>query len=103
MRTFTLILSVSLLFLLVGLGRVSLAKDVTATATITASEDGGKSITIKNEAGEEVNCKVSTKRTSIKKGTAPGSQGDLAVGKKVTVVYDDENPAKEAKAITIQD
>lgn len=92
MRKALVVAAVGLSFLCTSLTRVSLAKDVTAQGAITALEDDGKQMTFKTEAGEEVTCKVSSKRTKF-------SKKDLEVGKKVTVVYDDENPAKEARSI----
>lgn len=92
MKKRTAILTASILSGFLCLGGVSLAKDVTVKGSVTAVEDDGKSLTLKTEAGEDLTCKVSSKRTKV-------SKADLAVGKKVTVVYDDENPAKEARSI----
>jgi hypothetical protein len=96
MKKQTVILAVSVLFGFLCLSHVSFAKDVTVTGSVTAVEDEGKSVTLKTDAGEELTCKVSSKRTKF-------SKKDLAVGKKVTLVYDDENPAKEAKTIAAKE
>ena len=94
---------VSFLFVFVGLVGVSAAKDVTAKGSLTKVEDDGKSITLKTDAGEELTCKVSSKRSKVMKGSAAAAMKELAEGKKVTVVYDDENPGKEAKTVTIEE
>jgi len=94
----TIIATVVATFVLtLGFGVVAFAKDVTAKGTIAVVEDEGKQLTIKPEAGENLVCKFSSKRSKIE----GGSKKDVVVGKSVTVLYDDENPAKEIKTLTL--
>ncbi len=95
-------LAITALFLGTAFLGSAAAKEVTVKGSVTAVEDDGKSMTVKGEAGETT-FKVSSKRTKFKKGTEKAGRKDVAAGKTVTVLYDDENPAKEAISIEVSE
>lgn len=101
MNRSALLLLASTLLIAAGWAAQSSAKDVSVKGRVTAVAEDGKSITLKAEGGQELTVGVSSKRTKVTKAGGKAAKADLAAGKTVAVVYDDENPGNEARSIDV--
>jgi len=88
------------LFLLSMAGVVS-GQALTAKATITKLD--GSDILFKNEKGEEVKSKISSKRTKVMKGTAAATADDLKEGMKIEITYVKDGNRNEPSLVKIID
>lgn len=69
---------------------------------ISAVEDDGAYIVVKDKDGKEVKLRISSSATDLTKGGKPIGRKAVKVGDKVKVVYDEKDARKTASKIEVQ-
>lgn len=79
----------------------ALAKSVTVNATVVEIDDEHKWFTFKTDDGKEVECKISSKRTGVKKGGKSVSRKEVKPGVKINITYKPDGDKNEPSIIKI--
>lgn len=85
-----------------ALGACAPALAASISGTVSAVENGGRTVAVKGKDGKAVKVRVSGSRTSLTKGGKPIDRGDVKVGNKVKVEYDEKDDRKTASAIVVK-
>lgn len=84
------------------LGLFSPAFAASVSGAVSSVDEGGRAVGVKGKDGKEVKVRVSGSGTEITKGGKPADRGDIKVGDKAKVQYDDKDERKTASKIELQ-